>query len=176
MLEAFDRQPPSWARRRGRAAVREMQTAWTRTSGEDAPVLRAGHDDPGVRPGPGRLLPHYRDDGEAMAKRAGRSPDDVAVRARGRDFGVIISVTMPWETTRRAPERGLFRLMDGPGRAGERPAVERQVPEEWRLIGEGRSGGERMRLEAQLTASVGDTGRAPGPAGAQGCTSSLAEC
>jgi AcrR family transcriptional regulator len=35
---------------------------------------------------------------EAVAKRAGRSPDDLAVRAvAGAVVGVIMSVTMPWE-------------------------------------------------------------------------------
>ena len=35
---------------------------------------------------------------EAVAKRAGRSPDDLAVRAMaGAIVGVIMSVTMPWE-------------------------------------------------------------------------------
>jgi AcrR family transcriptional regulator len=35
---------------------------------------------------------------EAVAKRAGRSPDDLAVRAAaGAIVGVIMSVTMPWE-------------------------------------------------------------------------------
>jgi len=36
--------------------------------------------------------------GEAVAKRAGRSPDDVAVRTvAGAIIGVIMSITMPWE-------------------------------------------------------------------------------
>jgi len=35
---------------------------------------------------------------EAMAKRAGRSPDDLAVRtAAGAIIGVIMSITLPWE-------------------------------------------------------------------------------
>ena len=40
---------------------------------------------------------------EAVAKRAGRSPDDLAVRAvAGAIVGVIMSVTMPWKNW---PER-----------------------------------------------------------------------
>jgi hypothetical protein len=35
---------------------------------------------------------------EAVAKRAGRSPDDLAVRtAAGAIIGVIMATTMPWE-------------------------------------------------------------------------------
>jgi hypothetical protein len=51
---------------------------------------------------------------EAMAKRTGRSPDDVATRAvAGAIFGVIISVTMPWEDyTGERLNADMFRLMD----------------------------------------------------------------
>ena len=35
---------------------------------------------------------------EAMAKRTGRNPDDLAVRAvSGAIFGVVLAVTTPWE-------------------------------------------------------------------------------
>ena len=35
---------------------------------------------------------------EAVAKRAGRAPDDLAVRTvAGAIIGVIMSITMPWE-------------------------------------------------------------------------------
>ena len=48
---------------------------------------------------------------EAVAKRAGRSPDDLAVRtAAGAIIGVIMATTMPWETW---PERGGFEDMFG---------------------------------------------------------------
>jgi len=52
---------------------------------------------------------------EAMAKHTGRNPDDVAVRAVvGAIFGVIISVTMPWEDyTGERLNADLFRLLDG---------------------------------------------------------------
>jgi AcrR family transcriptional regulator len=118
ILEAFDRQPPELGPVAAvRAAVREMQTGmdqdqWEkmRQSSELAMTI------PEVR---ARALDDFSRTiammAEAMAKRAGRSPDDVAVRAvAGAIFGVIISVTMPWEDyTGERLNADLFRLMDG---------------------------------------------------------------
>ena len=51
---------------------------------------------------------------EAVAKRAGRSPDDLAVRAAaGAVVGVIMSVTMPWEGwTERTSVEDTFGRID----------------------------------------------------------------
>ena len=55
---------------------------------------------------------------EAVAKRAGRSPDDLAVRAAaGAVVGVIMSVTMPWEgwTVRTSIEDTFGRIDEALG-------------------------------------------------------------
>jgi hypothetical protein len=50
---------------------------------------------------------------EAMGKRAGRSPDDLAVRAlAGAVIGVIMSVTMPWHWADGEVSRDTFEEID----------------------------------------------------------------
>jgi hypothetical protein len=50
---------------------------------------------------------------EAMGKRAGRSPDDLAVRAlAGAVIGVMMSVTMPWHWADGEVSRGMFEEID----------------------------------------------------------------
>ncbi|MGH3186119.1 MAG: hypothetical protein ACRDPY_36815 [Streptosporangiaceae bacterium] len=51
---------------------------------------------------------------EALARRVGRSPDDLAVRAiAGAAFGVIITVTLPWtEPAYQAADVGAFSRVD----------------------------------------------------------------
>ena len=118
ILEAIDRQPPELGPvATVRAAMREMQTGmdqdqWEkiRQSSELAMTI------PEVR---ARALDDFFRTiammAEAMAKRTGRSPDDVAVRAvAGAIFGVIISVTMPWENfIGERLNADLFQQMDG---------------------------------------------------------------
>ncbi len=118
VLEALDRQPPELGPVAAvRAAVREMQAGmdqdqWEkiRQSSELAMTI------PEVR---ARALDDFSRTiaimAEAMAKRTGRSPDDVAVRAvAGAIFGVIISVTMPWENfIGEHLNADLFQQMDG---------------------------------------------------------------
>jgi MftR C-terminal domain len=53
--------------------------------------------------------------GEALARRAGRPADDLAVRATaGAIIGVIMSITMPWEgwTDNRQTIEGTFERID----------------------------------------------------------------
>jgi AcrR family transcriptional regulator len=100
MVEAFERQPaglsPAAA---ARAATREMVASMNPAQWEQfrqttaltmtVPEVRARAMDEFART-IGILA-------DAMAKRAGRSPDDLAVRAlAGAIIGVIMSVTMPW--------------------------------------------------------------------------------
>ncbi len=117
MLEAFDRQPPELGLVAAiRAAAREMQTSMDQDQWEN---LRQSsdlaHTIPEVR---ARALDDLSRTiamlAEAMAKRTGRSPDDMAIRAvAGAIFGVIVSVTMPWQDyTGERLKADLFRQMD----------------------------------------------------------------
>lgn len=100
MLEAFERQPAGLSPVAAvRAATREMLAALSPEQWEQmreataftmtVPEVRARALDEF-----GRAIEVMA---EAMAKRAGRSPDDLAIRAlAGAIIGVIMSVTMPW--------------------------------------------------------------------------------
>jgi AcrR family transcriptional regulator len=101
MIEAFDRQPPGLdALSAVRAATREMFTSYTQ---DDIDVLRETvaltMTVPEVR---ARAMDEFARTitviGEALAKRAGRPADDLAVRTTaGAIIGVIMSITMPWD-------------------------------------------------------------------------------
>jgi len=100
MVEAFERQPAGLSPvAAARAATREMVASMNPAQWEQfrqttaltmtVPEVRARAMDEFART-IGILA-------DAMAKRAGRSPDDLAVRAlAGAIIGVIMSVTMPW--------------------------------------------------------------------------------
>lgn len=117
MLEAFDRQPPELSPVAAmRAAVREMQDAMDPTQWEKLrQTSELATTVPEVR---ARALDDFSRTiammAEAMAKRTGRSPDDLAVRAvAGAIFGVVIAVTMPWDDcTGERINTDLFGLMD----------------------------------------------------------------
>ena len=101
MIEAFERQPPGLgALSAVRAATRDVFTSYTQ---DDIDVLRETTaltmTVPEVR---ARAMDEFARTitviGEALAKRAGRPADDLAVRTTaGAIIGVIMSITMPWE-------------------------------------------------------------------------------
>ena len=101
MIEALERQPPGLgALSAVRAATREMFTSYTQ---DDIDVLRETTaltmTVPEVR---ARAMDEFARTitviGEALAKRAGRPADDLAVRTTaGAIIGVIMSITMPWD-------------------------------------------------------------------------------
>jgi AcrR family transcriptional regulator len=101
MIEALEQQPPSLGPVAAvRAAARQMFTSYTAA---DLDVLRETTaltmTVPEIR---ARALDEFartiRAVAEALAKRAGRPPDDLAVRtAAGAIVGVIMSITLPWE-------------------------------------------------------------------------------
>ena len=101
MIAAFERQPPGLGPIAAvRAATRQMLTSYSET---DMDVLRETArltvTVPEIR---ARAMDEFARTiavvAEAVAKRAGRSPDDLAVRAMaGAIIGVIMSVTMPWQ-------------------------------------------------------------------------------
>jgi len=101
MIEAFEHQPPGLGPIAAvRAASREMLAAY---SAADMDLLRETTrltmTVPEIR---ARAMDEFARTitvvAEAVARRAGRSPDDLAVRAvAGAIIGVIMSVTMPWE-------------------------------------------------------------------------------
>ena len=101
MIEAFEQQPPGLGPVAAvRAAARQMFASYTAA---DMEVLRETTaltlTVPEVR---ARALDEFaRTIGvvaEALAKRAGRAADDLAVRtAAGAIIGVIMAITMPWE-------------------------------------------------------------------------------
>ena len=101
MVEAFERQPPGLGPIAAiRAATRQVIASYSEA---DLDVIRQTTaltmTVPEVR---ARAIDEFARTievvAEAVAKRAGRSPDDVAVRAMaGAIIGVIMSVTMPWE-------------------------------------------------------------------------------
>ena len=101
MLEAFERQPPEIGLVAAvRAATREMQGAMDEEQWEKLrQTAELAMTIPEVR---ARALDDFSRTiammAEAMAKRTGLSPDDLAVRAvAGAIFGVILAVTTPWE-------------------------------------------------------------------------------
>jgi AcrR family transcriptional regulator len=101
MIEAFEHQPPGLGPIAAvRAASREMLASY---SAADMDILRETTrltvTVPEIR---ARAMDEFARTilvvAEAVAKRAGRSPDDLAVRTvAGAIVGVIMSVTMPWE-------------------------------------------------------------------------------
>ena len=118
MIEALDRQPPGLRPVAAvRAATREVFNAYTE---DDLDVIRETTaltvTVPEVR---ARALDEFARTitviAEALAKRAGRPADDLAVRtAAGAIIGVMMSITMPWEgwsSDRRSIE-GMFERID----------------------------------------------------------------
>ena len=101
MIEALDRQPAGLSPLGAvRAAVREV---WTSYSTADIEVISQTTaltmTVPEIR---ARALDEFARTinviGEAVARRAGRPPDDLAVRVMaGAIVGVIMSITIPWE-------------------------------------------------------------------------------
>src|SRR6516164_9574369 len=101
MIAAFERQPPGLGPiATVRAATRQMLASY---SAADVDLLRETTrlmlTVPEIR---ARSMDEFTRTitvvAEAVAKRAGRSPDDLAVRAvAGAIIGVIMSATMPWE-------------------------------------------------------------------------------
>ena len=101
MIEAFERQPADLAPIAAvRAATREVFTSYTEA---DLDLLRETTaltmTVPEVR---ARAMDEFARTitlvSEALAKRAGRPADDLAVRTTaGAIIGVIMSITMPWE-------------------------------------------------------------------------------
>jgi AcrR family transcriptional regulator len=101
MVAAFEQQPPGLGPIAAvRAATREVLSSYT---GADLDIVRETTrltmTVPEVR---ARAMDEFARTitvvGEAVAKRAGRSRDDLAVRTvAGAIIGVIMSITMPWE-------------------------------------------------------------------------------
>ncbi len=101
MIEALERQPTSLGPLGAvRAALREVFTSYTQADldllGETTALTMAV---PEIR---ARAMNEFARSisaiGEALAKRAGRPTDDLAVRTTaGAIIGVVMSVTMPWE-------------------------------------------------------------------------------
>ena len=101
MIAAFEQQPPGVSPITAvRAAAREMVTSYT---GTDLDVIRETArltmTVPEVR---ARALDEFARTitvlAEAVSKRTGRAPDDLAVRTvAGAIIGVIMSITIPWE-------------------------------------------------------------------------------
>jgi AcrR family transcriptional regulator len=117
MVEAFERQPAGLSPVAAvRAATREMAASMSPAQWEQirqttaltvtVPEVRARAMDEFART-IGVLA-------DAMAKRAGRSPDDLAVRAlAGAIIGVIMSVTMPWTNwTEEQVSEDMFERID----------------------------------------------------------------
>jgi AcrR family transcriptional regulator len=118
MSEALDRQPAGLSVFGAlRAAINEAMSSYSDADVEmlnenmqlmlSVPEIRARAMDEF-----GRTIAIFA---EAMAKRSGRSPDDVAVRtAAGAVVGVIMSVTWPWENwahdTQRTIRDSLARI------------------------------------------------------------------
>lgn len=101
MLEALARQPPGLTMIAAlRAAIRETITGYSEADvallGETSRMM---HSVPEIR---ARAIDEFARTinmiAGAIAKRSGRSPDDLAVRTTaGAVIGVIMSATMPWE-------------------------------------------------------------------------------
>jgi AcrR family transcriptional regulator len=101
MIEALEQQPPGLGPVAAvRAASRQMFDSYTAADMEIVrETIRLTLTVPEIR---ARAMDEFARTitvvAEAVAKRAGRSPDDLAVRAvAGAIVGVIMSVTMPWE-------------------------------------------------------------------------------
>jgi AcrR family transcriptional regulator len=116
MLEAFERQPPGLSPVAAiRAATREALDSMSPEMWEQIrQTTRLTVTVPEVR---ARAMDEFsRTIGvmaEAMGKRAGRSPDDLAVRAlAGAIIGVIMSVTMPWHWADGRVSRDTFEEID----------------------------------------------------------------
>jgi AcrR family transcriptional regulator len=101
MLEAFSRQPPGLAPIPAiRAATEEALTSFS--DDEMAQIRETTELTLGVPEIRARAMDEFTRTmdviAEAVAKRADRSPSDLAVRAlAGAVVGVIMSVTMPWK-------------------------------------------------------------------------------
>ena len=136
MIEALERQPAGLGPLSAvRAATREVFTSYTQADldllGETTALTMTV---PEIR---ARAMNEFARSisviGEALAKRAGRPADDLAVRTTaGAIIGVVMSITMPWEdwSKRPADHRGHVRAhRPGPRPAGSRaPAVRRGQP------------------------------------------------
>ena len=101
MIEALERQPAGLSPLGAvRAATREMFASYTQADLDLlAETTALTMNVPEVR---ARAMDEFARTitviGEALAKRAGRPADDLAVRAAaGAIIGVIMSITMPWE-------------------------------------------------------------------------------
>ena len=119
MIEALGRQPAGLSPLGAvRAAVREMSASYTAADLEVLSQTTAlTMTVPEVR---ARALDEFARTikviGEAVAKRAGRSPDDLAVRAMaGAIVGVIMSITIPWKerSDRQTLEETFGRIEQG---------------------------------------------------------------
>jgi AcrR family transcriptional regulator len=100
MMEAFERQPPEVGLVAAvRAATREIRGSMDQAHWDQMrQTVELAMTTPEIR---SRALDDFSRTiammAEGMAKRTGRSPDDLAVRAvAGAIFGVIMSVTTPW--------------------------------------------------------------------------------
>ena len=114
-LAAFEAQPAGLSPIAAfRAARRRPVTAMT--AGGTGPVPGDDGADPdrpgGPGPGDGRIRPDDRESSRRRsAKRAGRDPDDFAVRnMAGAMIGVIMSATMPWAEGHHTAD--MFRRID----------------------------------------------------------------
>ena len=101
MIEALEQQPPDLGPVAAvRAASRQMFDSYTAADMDILhETIRLTLTVPEIR---ARAMDEFARTitvvAEAMAKRAGRSPDDLAVRtAAGAIIGVIMSITLPWE-------------------------------------------------------------------------------
>jgi AcrR family transcriptional regulator len=101
MIEALERQPPGVAPLAAlRAAFRQVMTGYSAADFEQmSEIMALTVSVPEVR---ARALDEFARTiavtSEALAKRAGKPPDDLAVRTMaGAVIGVTMSVTMPWE-------------------------------------------------------------------------------
>jgi AcrR family transcriptional regulator len=101
MIEALEQQPPGLGPVAAvRAAAREVFASYTAADMDlIRETTRLTMTVPEIR---ARAMDEFARTitvvAEAVAKRAGRSPDDLAVRtAAGAIIGVIMSITMPWE-------------------------------------------------------------------------------
>jgi AcrR family transcriptional regulator len=117
LLEAFLRQPPGTPPLAAfRAAVREMVAGYTADDLEQFTELSAlTLSVPEIR---ARALDEFARTiavvSEALARRAGRPADDLAVRTMaGAVIGVVMSVTMPWEEQAVSLDlKDMFRRID----------------------------------------------------------------
>ena len=100
MMEAFERQPAEVSLVAAvRAATREIQNSMDQAHWDQMrPTVELAMTTPEIR---ARALDDFSRSiammAEGMAKRTGRSPDDLAVRAvAGAILGVVMAVTAPW--------------------------------------------------------------------------------